>query len=99
MLIDGCGGCFFVCLFFSVGSAPVFQLGLQERLLSEGWGEVSLHIREHPLQQDPQGLLERPATQDVHGGTECHPDVGPPQTPLALWVLWPRRVETPTQGS
>lgn len=68
---------FFFFFFFLVGSTSLFQRGLQEGLLSERWGKVSLHIGEHPLQQDPQGLLEGPAIQDVHGGTECHPDVGP----------------------
>lgn len=52
------------------------QRGLPARLLSERWGRVSLHIREHPLQQDPQSLLEGSTAQDVHGRTECHPDVG-----------------------
>ncbi len=52
------------------------QRGLQERLLSERWEAVPLHIRKYPLQQDPQSLLEGSAAQDVHGRTECHPDVG-----------------------
>lgn len=50
--------------------------GLPERLLPQGWGNVSLHIGKHPLQQDTQSLLERSAAQDVHGRTERHPDVG-----------------------
>lgn len=60
------------------------QCGLQEWLLSERWGRVSLHIGEHPLQQDPQSLLEGSTGQDVHGGTECHPDVGSPHASLSL---------------
>lgn len=71
---------------FSARSASLVQRGLQEGLLSERWGKVSLRIGKHPLQQDPQGLLEGPATQDVHGGTECHPDVGSPQNTLTVWV-------------
>lgn len=56
----------------------IIQRGLQERLLSERWGKLSLHIGKHPLQQDPQSLLEGSTAQDVHGRTERHPDVGSP---------------------
>lgn len=59
-----------------------FYHWLQERLLSERWGNVSLHIGKHPLQQDPQRLLEGSTAQDVHGGAECHPDVCSPHAAL-----------------
>lgn len=59
------------------------QRGLQERLLSERRGRVSLHIWKHPLQQNPPSLLEGSAAQDVHGRTECHSDVGSPRVSLS----------------
>lgn len=61
----------------------LIQCGLREQLLSERWGKVSLHIRKHPLQQDPQSLLEGSTAQDVHGRTEHHPDVGSPLVSLS----------------
>lgn len=66
-------------------SIPLIQRGLRERLLSERWGKVSLHLRKHPLQPDAPSLLERSALEDVHGGTECRPVVSSP-CPLHSFV-------------
>lgn len=64
----------------SARSLPLIRCGLRERLLSERWGKVSLHLRKHPLQPDPPSLLEGSAHEDVHGGIECRPVVSSPRS-------------------
>lgn len=73
-----------VVCFSAAWFTSFIQRGLPARLLSERWGKVSIHIRKHPLQQDPKSLLERSTAKDVHGRTERHPDVGLPLVTLQM---------------
>uniref|UniRef100_A0A3Q3GB50 Galactosidase, beta 1-like n=1 Tax=Labrus bergylta TaxID=56723 RepID=A0A3Q3GB50_9LABR len=48
---------------------------LQKQLFPERWEAFSVHLRQHPLLQNPSVLLEGPADEDVHDWTQCHPSV------------------------
>lgn len=65
-----------VFIFLSAGfCSKIILCRLQEQLLPERWEAFSVHLRKHPLLQNPSLLLEGPPCEDVHDWTQCHPSV------------------------